>query len=169
VFDARNLSARLYSQTLDSIPSSMFPFYDPDLSIVYIVGKGDGNIRIFEHTADGAKPLLESGEFRSSTAQAGFAMLPKRSCDPMKCEVAKFLKLQGTSVVPIKFEVTRQVLYSLLLDSEVVFFMFQNSGFVFHADLYPDSFDNTPVYSPDSWFAGETGEPKLAPIQPPSA
>jgi len=152
LFDARNLSARLYTHTLDSIPSSMFPFYDPDLNLVYVVGKGDGNIRIFEHVAGDAKPLQESGEFRSSTSQAGFAMMPKRSCDVMKCEIARFLKLQGTSVVPIRFEVTRQ-----------------NSGYVFQSDLFPDSYDGRPVYSPDTWFGGETSKPNLTPVEPPSA
>lgn len=152
LFDVRNLSSRLYSHNLDSIPSSMFPVYDPDLSLVYVIGKGDGNIRIFEHVPGDAKPLQESGEFRSSTAQAGFAMLPKRSCDVMKCEISRILKLQGTSVVPIRFEITRQ-----------------NAGYIFQRDLYPDSFDNNPVYSADSWFGGETGAPILTPIQPPAA
>eukprot|EP00160_Parvularia_atlantis_P015375 Unigene4343_Nuclearia_a/m.13259 Unigene4343_Nuclearia_a/g.13259 ORF Unigene4343_Nuclearia_a/g.13259 Unigene4343_Nuclearia_a/m.13259 type:complete len:269 (-) Unigene4343_Nuclearia_a:69-875(-) len=152
IFDARNLSTRLYSQTLDSIPSTMFHFYDPDLGLIYLVGKGDGNVRIFEHVAGDAKPLQESGEYRSSTSQSAFAMLPKRSCDVMKCEIARFLKLQGTSVVPIRFEVTRQ-----------------HSGYVFQSDLYPDSYDGKPVYAAESWFAGETAAPRLAAIQPPAA
>ncbi len=83
----RNLGTRVFTHSLDSIPSSMFPLYDPDLSLVYVIGKGDGNIRLFEHVQGDAKPLQESGEFRSTAPQAGFAMLPKRSCDVMKCEV----------------------------------------------------------------------------------
>jgi len=39
---------------------------------------------------DGAEPLQEVGEFRSSVSQAGFAFLPKLSNDVMKCEVWVF-------------------------------------------------------------------------------
>ena len=148
LFDVRNLSARLTSVDLDSIPSSLFPFFDADLGIVYLVGKGDGNIRIFELN-DSAKPLEAAGEFRSSQAQAGFAMLPKSSCDVMRCEVARFLKLQGNSVVPIRFEVTRQ-----------------NVGHMFHNDLFPDTFDGKPVYAADEWFEGATKTPNKKSLNP---
>lgn len=51
------MSKRVASQDLDAIPSSIFPFFDADLGIVYLVGKGDGNVRLFELT-DSAKVLL---------------------------------------------------------------------------------------------------------------
>ena len=65
-------------------------------------------MRIYE-VVDGAEPLQEAGDFKSSVPQAGFAMLPKLSNDVMKCEIGRILKLQESSVVPIRFEVTRQV------------------------------------------------------------
>ncbi len=102
------MSQRYAAVKIDALPSSLFPLYDWDLSLLYLVGKGDGNIRVFELTDDN-QPFQECGEFRSSVAQAGFAMLPKLSNDVMKCEVARILKLQGTSVVPIRFSITRQV------------------------------------------------------------
>jgi len=148
IFDSRNLGTRVYSQKIDAIPSGMFPYYDPDLSLLYVIGKGDGNIRMYE-IVDGAEPLQDSGEFRSSVSQAGFAFLPKLSCDVMKCEIAKLLKLQDNTVVPIRFEVTRQ-----------------NSGYVFQSDLYPDTWDNKPVYSADEWLSGEKRNPNIVKVNP---
>jgi len=150
LFDTRNLSSRVYTHNIDSIPSSMFPFYDPDLNLVYVIGKGDGNIRIFEYIEGDAKPFQESGEFRSPNSQAGFAMLPKSFNDVMKCEIARFLKLQGNSVVPIRFEVTRQ-----------------NAGYMFYSDLYPDTYDGKPVYEAGDWISGKTAKPNLVKVQPP--
>jgi len=146
IFDPRNIGKRLFTHKIDAIPSGMFPFYDPDLSLLYLIGKGDGNVRIYE-IVDGAEPLQDSGEFRSSVSQAGFAFLPKLSCDFMKCEIARLLKLQDNSVVPIRFEVTRQ-------------------AFNFQADLFPDTYDCKPVYSSDEWFGGEKRNPNLAKISP---
>jgi len=146
LFDARNAKARVHTHKIDALPSSIFPYYDQDLSLLYLIGKGDGNIRMYE-VVDGADPFQDSGEYKSSVPQAGFAMLPKLSNDVMKCEIGKVLKLQESSVVPIRFEVTRQ-----------------NSGYVFQSDLYPDTWDAKPVYSSREWIDGATRNPTLVKV-----
>ncbi len=51
MFDPRNLAKPLYAKEIDnSSSSSPFVSFDEDLSIVYIWGKGDGNIRVYEAT-----------------------------------------------------------------------------------------------------------------------
>jgi hypothetical protein len=57
--------------------------YDDDLGIVYLAGKGDGNIRVFQ-VGTGPEMLTLVGEYKSSEAQAGFSVLPKKCCDIMK-------------------------------------------------------------------------------------
>jgi hypothetical protein len=55
-------------------------------------------------------------EYKSKDPQTGVAALPKTSCDIMKCEVLRLLKLTPNGViVPLKFEIPRAV--SFLLSS----------------------------------------------------
>lgn len=57
--------------------SALFATVDEDLQMAYVWGKGDGNMRIFD-TADG---LLDCAETKSSVAQSGLALLPRRLLD----------------------------------------------------------------------------------------
>lgn len=50
VWDEINLSKPLFSDTIDSSSGTVFPFYDADTNMVYLAGKGDGNIRYYEVT-----------------------------------------------------------------------------------------------------------------------
>lgn len=48
VWDENDLSQPLVTDTIDSSSGVVFPFYDPDTCILYLAGKGDGNIRYYE-------------------------------------------------------------------------------------------------------------------------
>lgn len=48
VWDQHELSQALVVETIDSSSGVVFPFYDNDTNIVYLAGKGDGNIRYYE-------------------------------------------------------------------------------------------------------------------------
>lgn len=48
VWDQDDLSHALTIDTIDSSSGVVFPFYDYDTNIVYLAGKGDGNIRYYE-------------------------------------------------------------------------------------------------------------------------
>lgn len=52
MWDENDLSAPLFADTIDSSSGIVFPFYDPDTDIVFLAGKGDGNIRFYEITND---------------------------------------------------------------------------------------------------------------------
>lgn len=52
VWDENDLSKPLYIDTIDSSSGIVFPFYDPDTNMVYLAGKGDGNIRYYEVTEE---------------------------------------------------------------------------------------------------------------------
>jgi coronin-1B/1C/6 len=60
---------------LDSISGVCMPFWDDGNQILYLAGKGDGNIRYFEFTNDKFEYL---SEYKSADPQRGLAFLPKR-------------------------------------------------------------------------------------------
>lgn len=97
------------TQKVDSSPSTLLPFYDDDLGLLYLAGKGDANIRFYE-VVDEDPYIYFLNEFKSKEPQTGIALLPKRIVDVRKCEVARFLKLtpQG-QIIPLRFCVPRQV------------------------------------------------------------
>lgn len=48
LWDENDLSQPLTTDTIDSSSGVVFPFFDPDTNIVFLAGKGDGNIRYYE-------------------------------------------------------------------------------------------------------------------------
>ncbi|CAH2239946.1 jg3377 [Pararge aegeria aegeria] len=48
VWDQHDLSKPLLCETIDSSSGVVFPYYDYDTNMVYLAGKGDGNIRYYE-------------------------------------------------------------------------------------------------------------------------
>ena len=76
-------STPLFTQEIDQASGVLMPFYDPDLKILYLGGKGDGNIRYYE-LADAAPFSYPLSEHRTSVSAKGLAMLPKRACNPLK-------------------------------------------------------------------------------------
>jgi len=148
LFDPRNLSKRLTLQTIDSSSSTLMPVYDEDLGIMYLAGKGDGNVRYYE-VIDEDPFLFFLNDYKAKDPQTGLAALPKSSCDVMKCEVMKMLKLTPNgNVIPLRFEVPRK---------ENVFFQ---------DDLFPDTFDGRPSMSASEWASGANNPPNYRSLNP---
>jgi hypothetical protein len=108
VYDPRNMSSKLHVQKLTASSSIMHILHDEDTNVMFVAGKGDGNIMMFE-AVDSAPFLHELPEYKSKTPQNGICMLPKTCTNVMNCEVVRLLKLSGTRVEPIRFEVPRAV------------------------------------------------------------
>ncbi|KAL3219274.1 hypothetical protein MRX96_030559 [Rhipicephalus microplus] len=68
VWSQHDLSKPLRTENIDSSSGVLFPYYDHDTKMVYIAGKGDGNIRYYE----------------------------LRGLDVRSCEVFRFYKLHAT-------------------------------------------------------------------------
>ena len=110
------------------------PFYDNDTSLLFIAGKGDGNIRYFEIEDD--KPYIHYiSDYKSSTPQLGMAMRPKTACDVGSCEVVSMVKACKTILEPIHFCVPRK--------SEL-----------FQDDIFPDTPGPDPSMSASEWLGG---------------
>lgn len=68
VWDQNDLSQPLVTDTIDSSSGVVFPFYDHDTNMVYLAGKGDGNIRYYE-VVDEAPWLHFLNQFLSGNPQ----------------------------------------------------------------------------------------------------
>mmetsp|Transcript_32075 Transcript_32075/g.51830 ORF Transcript_32075/g.51830 Transcript_32075/m.51830 type:complete len:689 (+) Transcript_32075:178-2244(+) len=147
IWDPAKLSEPLATTNVDQSSGVLMPFYDEDSSLLFLAGKGDGNIRYFDVT--NSDPYLNYiTDFKSNVPQKGIAVLPKRVCDSSKCEVVRLLKLTTNCVEPINFTVPRR--------SEQ-----------FQDDLYPNTFSGIPTVSVEDYFKGKSGPPRSAPFPRP--
>lgn len=109
VWDFKNLSAPLKELSIDNASGMLIPVFDGDTNVLYLAGKGDGNIRYYEWIDDD-KGLHYLAEYKSSEPQRGIGFLPKRACTINEVEVMRAFKVHTTMVEPISFKVPRKVL-----------------------------------------------------------
>lgn len=121
---------------IDQGSSVLVPHFDADTGILYVGGKGDGNIRFYEIVDTKIHPI---SQFNSNEPQLTIEFAPKRSMDVMNAEIARVMKVCRSHIEPISFKVPRRV-----------------SGF--HADLFPDCESGEPGLTGAAWLAGEDAE-----------
>ena len=85
------------------------PIYDPDTNMMYLAGRGDGNVRFFELLSE-APWVCYLNEFISGTPHRSLGVMPKRGVDVMSCEITRFYKLHINKelVEPISMVVPRK-------------------------------------------------------------
>lgn len=146
LWDPKDISKPLTRQSLDSASGSVMSFFDPDTNMLFMAGKGDGNIRYYE-VVDEDPYLHYVSEFKSSSPQRGMGMLPKRAVNVSECEIVRLLKLGNKVLEPIAFNVPRK--------SEV-----------FQDDIYPDAISGEYTLTSSEWFAGGNGVQKRMSLAP---
>ncbi|NXI05741.1 CORO7 protein, partial [Pachycephala philippinensis] len=72
---------------LDVAPSTLLPFYDEDTSVVFLTGKGDTRVFLYEVTTE-PPYFLECNSFTSNEPHKGFVFLPKTACEVREVEFA---------------------------------------------------------------------------------
>lgn len=140
VWDGVNWDKPIKTEILDTTSGIVMPFYDEDTDLLFLAGKGDGNVRYYEVVADDPKVYYGISEFKSSTPQRGMCMLPKRAADVSNNEVVRLYKLTNTAIEPLKFIVPRK-------------------SDMFQEDLFPECVGPDPALTGEAWFAGENAEP----------
>ena len=146
VWDMRSLDKEKTTEDIDSAAGVLLPFYDDAIKVLYLAGKGDGNIRFFE-MVDEAPYAYSTGEYRSTKAQKGVAMLPKRGNNVMNCEVTAFLKLHSDRVERIGMTIPRK-------------------SDKFQDDIFPDAPAGVASCTSDAWWAGANPAPILMSLNP---
>lgn len=119
---------------IDQSSGVLIPVFDDATSILYLAGKGDGNIRYYELEND---YLHDLSQYPSTDPQRGFAAAPKRSVNVKDNEIMKCYKtVNDHSIEPLSFIVPRK--------SE----LFQN-------DIYPDCPSEKPALTAEEFFNGK--------------
>jgi len=124
--------------SLDQSAGVVMPFWT-DNNILFLAGKGDGNIRYYEYESDS---LFAMSEHKSSEPQRGMCFLPRRSLNVTDCEIARAYKVFGSSIEPIAFIVPRKA------DS-------------FQSDIFPPAPSIEPSLSASEFFSGKVAPRKL--------
>ncbi|KAI7830828.1 hypothetical protein BX661DRAFT_142047, partial [Kickxella alabastrina] len=144
LWDSQSLSKPLLTRNIDMSAGMLIPFFDACTQMLYVGGKGDGNIRYYEFADD---TLYELATYSSTEPQRGLGVMPKRGVDVVRCEVMRFFKVVGNSTVePISFKVPRKA------ES-------------FQADIYPPAHAGVPALSAEEFFAGKDAEPLLVDME----
>jgi len=146
IWDPRNPSQELERVEIDQAAGVIMPFFDADTNMLFLAGKGDGNVRYYEISSD-APHIFPLSDFRSNVSAKGMAWVPKRGLNFMACETARLMKLTTQSVEPLSFFVPRKS------DS-------------FQDDLYPDTAAPIPAHSAEEWVAGSELTPRLMSLNP---
>lgn len=140
IIDPRNSDTKLAKANIDTSSGMLMPFYDNDTCMLFLAGKGDGNIRYYEITDD--KPYIHYlSEYKTNKPALGMCMRPKTFCDVSTCEVVNMLKVQNTAVEPISFCVPRK------------------SMSMFQDDIYPNTAGPDPAQDAAAWLGGNNADP----------
>jgi len=153
IWDHRKMDKEIKKLDIDQAAGVLMPFYDPDTAILYLAGKGDGNVRYYE-MCDAEPFCFGLSEYRSTKAQKGVTFIPKRGLDIMGCETARALKLAQSGQNS---------------DIEVLRFIVPRKSESFQEDLFPDTCSGMPSVNADQWMAGESKPPVLMTLDPSGA
>ncbi|TFY62268.1 hypothetical protein EVG20_g6764 [Dentipellis fragilis] len=124
--------------TVDQSAGVVMPFWS-DNNILFLAGKGDGNIRYYEYETDN---LYALAEHKSSDPQRGMCFLPRRALNTHECEIARAYKITASGIEPIAFIVPRKS------DS-------------FQSDIFPPAPSAEPSLTSGEFFSGKTAPAKL--------
>ncbi|PWY99996.1 putative CRN1-a coronin [Testicularia cyperi] len=132
LWDTKNITSGPIKQiTLDASSGIIMPFWS-DNNIVFLAGKGDGNIRYYELENDELHYLTEG---KSSEPARGITFIGRRFLDTDENEIAKAYKITGTTIQPVSFLVPRKA------DS-------------FQSDIFPPAPSAVPALSGKDFFDG---------------
>lgn len=146
IWDLKNLSEPLATETIDNSSGALLPTFDADANILYLSGKGDGIIRPYEFE-DSKLYKLNDG-YRSHVPCKGMCMIPKRGNDIMHNETARLMKLTNNQgVQPLQFTVPRK-------------------SDAFQDDIFPDSASSEPAHTADEWLGGSSKGPVKMSLNP---
>lgn len=149
VWDLRKMDgvSQVKKLNIDSAAGTMMPFYDRANKLLFVGGKGDGSLRIFEMAED-KNVIYECSQMSTGSEPCkGLCALPKASCDVMACETMRILKLSAKRVSELKFIIPRK-------------------SDDFQVDLFPDDYAGIPAQSAEQYFNGENAAPVLMSLDP---
>jgi hypothetical protein len=137
LWDLKNTSKEVQTVSVDTQSGPIQPFYDADTGLIFVPGRGEGNIRYYEYASGSVKSI---SEYKAQTSQKSVCFFPKRTMNYNKCEVARIGKLTNTTLEYVSFYIPKRV-----------------EGF--HAEMYPDVISGELNTTVEEWKAGSNKEP----------
>ncbi|CAB9509238.1 Coronin-1B [Seminavis robusta] len=148
VWDLANLDKPLHTENVDTAAGAMIPLYDHDTSVLYLAGKGDGIVRLYEYEDKAPFIFKLNDGFRSNTPGKGYCTVPKRGLNIMGHETVRMLKVANNEgVQPLNFYVPRK-------------------SQDFQDDIFPDTASGTPAHAFGEWWEGSSKGPVLMCLNP---
>lgn len=150
VWDIKNPSTPLHTEPVDTASGALIPLFDQDTSVLYLCGKGDGQIRLYEFEDKSPYIFKLTDGFRSTVPGKGYCTVPKRGLDIMACETTRILKLTNKDGIhPLRFIVPRK-------------------SDAFQDDIFPPAPAPTPAHSCAEWLKGSSKLPVTMKLDPKS-
>ncbi|KAJ1360984.1 hypothetical protein KIN20_020126 [Parelaphostrongylus tenuis] len=133
---------------IDGSSGQLCPIFDPDLSILYVSGKGDSTFRLYE-LINNSPYVVYLTECHQPTPHTCICAVSKRALNLIGAEVMRVYRIQPQSLLvqPISFVVPRRTDH-------------------FHAELYPPTRGPTPAASLAEWRAGLDAMPVELQLRP---
>lgn len=89
--------------------------------MLYLAGKGDGNIRYYEWAAED-QSIFYLSEYKSSEPLRGICFLPKRGVAVNETEIARVYKAHPNMIEPISFKVPRKSDLFQVISMRLIFY-----------------------------------------------
>ncbi|KAF8358636.1 pod-1 [Pristionchus pacificus] len=141
-------SSLLYRHQLDNAVQPLVPYYDFDSSVLFLTGKGDQSIQMFEVCRE-APFLLELSRFQGQPGHQSIAYHNKSVCKVMEVEFVRAWRLTEKTLEMLRFRVPRV------------------KKDVFQSDLFPDALVTwEPRMTADEWLAGAKTAPLFRSLRP---
>ncbi|KAI8800358.1 hypothetical protein BJ742DRAFT_73314 [Cladochytrium replicatum] len=136
LYSMENLQEPIQRLTFDNLTGVIDPYYDEDLRLLYLSGRGDAFTALLEFKPAPENSFTEVARCTTSTQQQCLAFLPKASVDVQKVEISRAFRLTQGSIETVSFVVPRK------LDC-------------FHDDLFPHTRDvEKSAVSVKDWWEG---------------
>ncbi|KAL9657713.1 hypothetical protein ABK040_005066 [Willaertia magna] len=129
IYDLRKDLKCLQRLTIDNGAAVLTPFWDNDIKVLYLVGRGDGNIRFYELED---QTMYYLNDINTQSASAAVDWIPKWKVDVNAFELTRFLKLTNEKTVEtISMRVLRK----------------SNIENYFQEDIFPDTWNGEAIYT----------------------
>ena len=140
-----NLAIENPAQTvvIDHQSSIPTPYFDYDLKLLFVFGRGEGNMHYYDINDGTIKPC---SDYMSSEPTTAIVMFDKKTMDYNKCELDRFAKYTGKNIVYLSFYYPKKVPE-------------------FDDSLYPKTFSGESALSLDDWVSGNNAEPVVKDIR----
>lgn len=143
-----DLSKPVHTESIDTAAGALIPLWDGDTNVLYLCGKGDGVVRLYEYEDKAPFCFKLNDGFRSNIPGKGYCTVPKRGLNIMKHETTRILKVTNDSGVhPLAFTVPRK-------------------SDAFQDDIFPATASPVPAHAMDEWLSGSSRAPNTMSLAP---